>query len=128
MWGATSALRRSAWEQVKEDVCLDDAVVHEDQDVSLWMAAKGLTTVQSNDIIITTEGHTYRYFPKLVQYASLYASTKRLHASNGNLAKMKKLPLAPLLPGYVFTLLASPLLLVVSLLLFPVDVIQKRLQ
>lgn len=128
MWGATCALRRNAWEHVRDDVCLDDVVVHEDQDVSLWMAAKGHTTIQSNSIVITTEGHTYRYLPKLVHYALLFASTKRLHKENGNLAKMNKLSLVPLLPGFSISVLLTPVLFAYSILLFPFDYMYKKLQ
>ena len=89
MWGATMALRKDAWLKVANKVCRDDSVVHEDQDVSLWVAANGGKIVQDNSVRISTSGQTYRYLPKLIHYQRLFKSTKKLHAENGNLHSQK---------------------------------------
>lgn len=89
MWGATMALRRNAWEQVSELVCNDDKLVHEDQDVSLWIASLGGKIVQDNNLKIVASGSDYMNIKKALHYRSLYVSTKNMHKNNGNLLKIK---------------------------------------
>lgn len=121
MWGATMAIRKSAWEKVKDDVCLDDSIVHEDQDVSLWIAANGMEIKQKNDLLVTTGGHTYRYLPKLIAYSKLFRSTKKLHKDNGNFEKTRMLSYPSLLPGMIGAGLVSGPIFIVSILSFPLD-------
>lgn len=39
--GPNKALRKSAWEKIKDDVCLNDSEVHEDIDLSIHLAVLG---------------------------------------------------------------------------------------
>lgn len=87
MWGATMAMRRYAWEQVSELVCNDDKLVHEDQDVSLWIASLGGKIVQDNNLKIVASGSDYMNIKKALHYRSLYISTKNMHKKNGNLSR-----------------------------------------
>lgn len=128
MWGANMAVRKTAWEQIASDVCNDDALVHEDQDVSICIAANGGKIMQDNLLRITTSGQTYRYLPKVLKYKRLYISTKKRHKKNGNLSsdKLIRLPFFSTLPGLLwFYLLGSFLSLVVTLL-FPIDLLMIK--
>jgi glycosyltransferase involved in cell wall biosynthesis len=125
MWGANMALRKSAWLKVAEDVCLDDRKVHEDQDVSLWVAANGGKIVQDNQIKITTNGQTYRYLPKLLHYMRLYESTKSFHKKNGNLdnPKTPKIGFFKTLPGRIGASISAVFMLCIGVLFFPIDLV-----
>jgi glycosyltransferase involved in cell wall biosynthesis len=122
MWGANMALRRLEWQKIRKDVILDDSVVHEDQDMSLWIAADGGKIVQDNSLLMTTDEQSYQYFPKLIHYARLYESTKSVHKKNGNLSNPKMLRVGFLrtLPGRLAAYLMGIPLFFISLLLFPV--------
>ncbi|HMT56024.1 MAG TPA: glycosyltransferase family 2 protein [Candidatus Saccharibacteria bacterium] len=123
MWGATMAISKKAWQSVADKVCNDDTVVHEDQDVSLWIAAQGGKIIQDNSVRITTSGQTYRYLPKILHYRRLFISTHRLHTTNGNLSssKIHRLSYWSTFPGWVWSLFLGMLLIIVSAILFPVD-------
>lgn len=123
MWGATMAIRKSVWDQVSDNVCNDDSKVHEDQDVSLWIAALGGKIVQDNTVIISTSGQTYRYLPKLLHYNSLFRSTKLLHKANGNLQspKLNRLHHRETAFGSVLALFPGALLGFYAVVLFPLD-------
>lgn len=41
MYGPNMALRKIAWEQIKNEVCLDDKEVHEDLDLAIHLASLG---------------------------------------------------------------------------------------
>lgn len=90
MWGATMAIRRSAWVDVSDKVCNDDTKVHEDQDVSLWVAGDGGKIIQNNNLKITANGQAYMSFRKALHYRALYISTKKIHRENGNLTRAKR--------------------------------------
>jgi len=128
MWGANMAIRRSAWEKVKNDVCMDDKQAHEDQDISLWMAADGQKIVHDNKLLITTNGQSYRYLPKSLHYLALYFKTKHYHRKNGNLksAKLPRLGFLNTLPGRIMSIPPSIFILIASILLFPVDYLIKK--
>jgi glycosyltransferase involved in cell wall biosynthesis len=123
MWGATMALRKDAWDQVKDKVCLDDNQVHEDQDISLWIAASGGKIIQDNAVRISTSGQTYRYLPKLLHYRKLFVSTKKRHKENGNLSskKLKQLSFQQVAVGWVWSFLLGINLFVISVVFFPLD-------
>ncbi|MCA9328724.1 glycosyltransferase family 2 protein [Candidatus Saccharibacteria bacterium] len=127
MWGATMAVKKSAWESVKDQVSTDDSIVHEDQDLSLWIAASGGKILQTNDVLITTNGQEYRFLPKLLHYNKLFHSTRSLHVQNGNLAKItNKLSAVPLMPGFVLSLVLGGMLILTSAILFPLDYVLIR--
>ena len=131
MWGANMAIRKTAWLDVRDRVSNDDTLVHEDQDISLWIAANGGKILQDNALRITTSGQTYRYLPKIIQYIHLFRSTKQLHTKNGNLSSVhvRRLKLLPLIPGMVFALVMAGILLVFVTLFFPIDYfIARRLK
>ncbi len=129
MWGANMALRRSAWEAVGSDVCNDDAQVHEDQDISLCMAAKGLKIVQNNRMLIRTKGQSYHYLPKLYAYWRLRERTYALHEGKGTFIspKLHRIPLIKVLPGMIAAGILSVPFVILSIALLPLDKVMLAL-
>lgn len=123
MWGATMAIRKDAWNRVRLKVCNDDSLVHEDQDVSLWIAASGDRIEQDNSVRISTSGQTYRYLPKFLHYRTLFERTKRLHRQNGNLSNpvLHRLGFWQTFPGRVWSVIFGiPVTLFIALM-YPID-------
>lgn len=128
-WGANMAVRRSIWEKVKYDVCLDDQLVHEDQDVSLLIAGHGGKIWQDNKLLITTNGQSYHYWPKFYEYVRLAFFTKDRHKKLGTLNQKNASRVSKwhvLLSLTLIILFAVPFA-AVSLLLWPVDTAFIRL-
>lgn len=123
MWGANMAIRSSSWKKVKSQVCLDDSLVHEDQDLSLCMAANGDKIVFQPDLQVTTNTQSFRYLGKLIHYSQLFKDTKAMHEKNGNLAspKMRRLGFWNTLFGRVLAIVFTTYIGTVSLVFFPVD-------
>jgi glycosyltransferase involved in cell wall biosynthesis len=128
MWGANMAIKASEWQKVADKVCLDDSIVHEDQDLSLWIAASGGKIIVDNKLLITTNGQTYRYMPKLFHYISLYHSTRKLHRENGNLYddKLPRLGMLNTFPGRIMGTLFAVWVAIVSIIFFPIDFVVHR--
>jgi glycosyltransferase involved in cell wall biosynthesis len=129
MWGADMAIRREAWDAVKNEVCNDDAIVHEDQDISLCMAAQGLKIEQDDKLIITTRGQTFHYFPKIIHYWKLEHSTLRLHQKKGTFdaPKFPRLSFWNTLPGRLYSYVLGVPFLLASLMLLPLDFLMVAL-
>lgn len=123
MWGANMAIRREAWPAVRGEVALNDSEVHEDQDLSLCMAAKGMLIEQRDDILITTTGQSYRYLPKTNYYFGLNRKTRKRHKKNGNLQseKLIKIPFSSRILGAVKGLIPGFIFFLLCLLMFPID-------
>lgn len=83
LWGANMAIRSSAWHEVKNLVCLDDKLVHEDQDISLCLISRGGKLQLNTSLKITTEGQVYHYFPKLHEYLGRVVKTRKYHRQAG---------------------------------------------
>ncbi len=123
MWGANMAIRKSAWKQIKNDVCLSDHVVHEDQDLSVCMGVKGFKIAIDDNLRIETSGQSYRYLPKLKHYGNLFKSTRKYHRNKGsfNSIKLKKLGFWQTLPGLMLAYASGYVVIAYSILLFPID-------
>lgn len=83
LWGANMAIRAEGWREVRDIVCSDDSLVHEDQDLSLCLLSKGGRLHRPKRLFITTEGQVYHYFPKLHEYINRAARTREHHAKYG---------------------------------------------
>ncbi len=129
LWGADMAIRQSAWLQVRTDVCNDDRIVHEDQDISIQMAARGMKLAQDNLLLMETSGQTYNYLPKLWHYYWLERSTRRHLRQKGTLDSpaIKKLSAWSVLPGQLMAFLPGIYMTVASILWWPIDFVMIRL-
>lgn len=123
MWGANMAIRAKSWQKVKNDVCLDDQIVHEDQDLSICMGAIGQKIKIDDELLIETSGQSYRYLPKLKHYGNLFKSTRKYHKQKGNFdsAKLKTLNTWTTLPGLAIAYLTGFIVILYAVCLFPVD-------
>ncbi len=127
MWGANMAIRRTAWRSVRADVCNDDSRVHEDQDISLCMLARGMRIGRDSRLRIATKAQTFNYFPKLSHYTWLRFNTLRRKRRDGSYARIRKtyrmwwrLPLIAISPVFFVPFF------VVSLLFWPIDAVIAR--
>lgn len=64
MYGPNMALRKSVWEQVKNEVCLDDKEVHEDLDLAIHLAGFGKITFDSHFLVESS----FRRWKKIEPY------------------------------------------------------------
>ncbi len=87
MWGANMAIRRTAWEVIKDEVCLDDTMVHEDQDMSILLASYGYRVHRDKDLLMYTDVQTYHQWRKFKEYAYRRMTTRRLHRGKGSLER-----------------------------------------
>ncbi|MBI3624363.1 glycosyltransferase family 2 protein [Candidatus Saccharibacteria bacterium] len=123
MWGANMALQRTMWDKIKSDVCLEPHTVHEDQDLSLLIAGYGGKTIQDNQLLITTNGQSYHYWPKFFTYIRMTRKTRAYHRRRGTLENPKAARLSfgtTFFGRIVYYFLTIPFV-VVSLLLWPID-------
>lgn len=123
MWGANMAFRKRIWEEIKQDVCNDSRQVHEDEDISLLIAARGGEILQDLGLLITTNKQSYHYFPKFVHYMHLAHLTKRYHQQKGSFDTGKMPRLSPLatFPGLLVSLLLGIPFVLISILFWPID-------
>ncbi len=96
LWGANMLLRKSAWETIKDKTCINEKVVHEDEDISMLLAGAGLRSAFVDALRIETDGDTYFDWPKLREYISRGFHTRTYHLEMGTLDNNK----AVLVPIY----------------------------
>ncbi len=83
LWGANMAIRRTAWNQVKNDTCPRDHIVHEDQDISILLASKGGKVSLDSALIVKFDGSALQEWSILREYMQRRKSTKRYHRLRG---------------------------------------------
>jgi glycosyltransferase involved in cell wall biosynthesis len=64
LFGPNMALRRSAWRLVKNEVCLEDNIVHEDIDLSIHLAQYGKLKFDSKLVVSAS----FRRWKRITQY------------------------------------------------------------
>lgn len=124
-WGANMAVSRKAWLQIKDDVCRDDSIVHDDEDISLLLLSKGGKIIKDNALLVTNHKQSYGYLPKFLHYLRLAKRTKQYHRERGtfNAPQMKRLSYWHVLWGGLVTIfLGLPFLLMV-ICIYPLDLI-----
>lgn len=95
MWGANMALRRSIWLSISRNTCADDRLVHEDQDLSLLIAAAGGRIKMVPNMLVNTEEVSYSDWPKLKEYWLRAFRTKKIHVHMGTYGSkdLQRLPM-----------------------------------
>ncbi len=123
MWGANCAIRKSNWRLIRDQVCFDDRQVHEDQDVSILIAGSGGEITQDNSLLITTNGRSYAFFPKLFYYGVLRHRTKKLHKHLGTLEQPNAVLLGfwNTLPGRLYSVVPGVAFIITSIILWPLQ-------
>jgi glycosyltransferase involved in cell wall biosynthesis len=79
LWGANMVITAESWEQIRPLAHRQDALVHEDQDISLLLAGKGYRVFRDNRLLVATDEESYRYWPKLFEYLRRRWRTKSVH-------------------------------------------------
>ncbi len=85
LWGANMAIRKTSWELLKDKVCNDEKLVHEDQDLSLLLAGFGMKARIIQGLDIKTDGTTYFFWPKYKEYIIRSFNTLNYHKKIGTL-------------------------------------------
>lgn len=80
LYGPNFALRKSAWERVKNEVCLDDEKVHEDTDIAIHIG-KGGKIGYDKELKVRTSARRLRQSPssQLVEYLVKWADMIAYH-------------------------------------------------
>lgn len=91
LWGANMAIKKSTWDEVKENICLNDADVHEDQDISLHIAIAGGKIARDYRLTVSTSEKSYFSWAKFKQYNQLRKKTKLSHKSLINSPNVKRI-------------------------------------
>ncbi len=127
-WGGNMAITKSAWLEVKDVVCLDDSMVHEDQDVALWIVSNSHKIIQANDLLTYSDNQSFRYIPKFIHYSKLRNKTKKLHKELGNLpAPLKfRIPMVERIGSHLLSVPVAIAGFLVSLIIFPLDFIMLK--
>jgi len=108
LWGANMAIRRPVWLQVRKDVCLDDHLVHEDQDLSLLISSFGGKLKLDSNLCVNFDGAALQEFDVLREYFHRRTTTKRYHSKRGTFKApgMKKVPIVK---RFLYYLITEPL-------------------
>lgn len=85
LWGANMAIRRDVWLAIRDDICPDDQLVHDDIDLSLLIAGSGWRLKHDDKACIRLDGREYTHWPKFKAYMLRRISTKRYHDRRGTL-------------------------------------------
>lgn len=76
LFGPNIALRKSAWEKIKKDVCLEDKKVHEDIDLSIHIFKEGKIKF---DRTLVVEASRVRFGQLFTEYAVRFAKMVFAH-------------------------------------------------
>jgi glycosyltransferase involved in cell wall biosynthesis len=83
LFGCNMAIRKSVWEEIKPNVCLDDSAVHEDLDLSIWAAKKGKIMFNPHMMSgISSRRMKHKPFSFFVEYPHRFWKTILYHKDN----------------------------------------------
>ncbi|MEI7741951.1 MAG: glycosyltransferase family A protein [bacterium] len=81
LFGSNMALKKSAWEKVKNEVCLDNKAMHEDIDLARHLVLKGCSVAYDPTILASISGRRMSdSLPNLFKYVRRWFRTMRLHS------------------------------------------------
>lgn len=81
--GPNMVLRKSLWERVKKDVCMDDKKVHEDIDLSIHLAKIAKIKYDWNFCIRTTRGRWAKIFTEYIARLIGMLASHRIKSGSG---------------------------------------------
>jgi hypothetical protein len=122
------AISKKAWNKVKDKVNLDDTVVHEDEDIALWIAGMGMKIIQANNVRVTSYNQSFRYLPKLLYYIRLRNKTKKYHILQNNLPapEIIRIPMLKRVGSHLLSIPALVYGLVFGLIMLPLDLFMVK--
>ncbi len=83
MMGFNLAVHKKAWEMVKNEICLDDRIVHEDADLAIHIARHGKVFFDDK-IVVRTAPRQLEKIENIVEYAHRGVKTIRHHRKHKN--------------------------------------------
>jgi|SRR6185369_12598708 len=78
LYGPNIALRKSAWEQIKNQVCLNNNDIHEDIDLAIHIAPLGLIKFDKT-LIVNSSFRRFKRFQPYLEYPHRLISSIRNH-------------------------------------------------
>jgi len=78
MFGPNMAIRKFAWEKVRNDICMDDKIVHEDVDLALHTARLGKVLFDEKLVVVSSPRRWQKLLPYL-EYPYRYIRTIQHH-------------------------------------------------
>lgn len=78
LYGPNMAIRKSAWEEIKNRVCLNDKLVHEDTDLAIHLGQYGEIKIDSH-IVVDTSFRRYRKPYTYFEYLRKLLNTFKKH-------------------------------------------------
>ncbi len=81
LYGPNMAIRKSAWEKVKSEVCLSDNEVHEDTDLAIHLGKHGYLHIDNN-IVVKTSFRRWKKLFTYFEYTYRLIKTLRRHKYN----------------------------------------------
>lgn len=82
LWGANMAIRKSAWQKVENLYCLDDVMLHEDQDISLALNSVGSSLKIVPDLNVSVDFGDIQYIDKFWAYNKKKHYTRQAHRAH----------------------------------------------
>lgn len=90
LWGPNMVIRSTMWQEIKAELCKDDKLVHEDQDISVIATSHGKRIKYVDDLIIYADGIRFLDIFKAIEYQKRKRNTLRFHDEKGTLKKARK--------------------------------------
>lgn len=78
LFGPNMAIKKSAWDKVKTDLCMDDKVVHEDVDLALHTARLGKVFFDDK-LVVTSSPRRWKKILPYLEYPYRYIRTIQHH-------------------------------------------------
>jgi hypothetical protein len=85
--GGNMAISRKAWLAVRDETCLDDSIVHEDQDLAYLLNGFGFPIHRDNKLRVEMFGQHFNLWPRVKEYRDRRETTRRWHQQKGTLAR-----------------------------------------
>lgn len=83
LYGPNMAILKNAWEKIKNDICMDDGMVHEDTDLAIHLSKYGDIKVDSQ-LIVDTSFRRFRKPYTYFEYSHRLFKTFHKHMSKKN--------------------------------------------
>ncbi len=78
LFGPNMAIRKSAWQLVKDEICLDDKKVHEDIDLAIHLSYHG-KIIFDKDLIVDSSPRRWKKMKPYFEYPYRYIKMLRFH-------------------------------------------------
>ena len=78
LFGPNMALRKSIWEEVRQEVCLNDKIVHEDMDLAVHIGRYGKILFDEKLVVVSSFRRWQKFMP-YIEYPYRYLRTIQHH-------------------------------------------------